>query len=162
MRSKSIILVVVIAIVLAAGCFVAGLYVGGAPLRRSVALSGGPSGIISTQLSYMANHFGSLHGSYSKDQLVEVQVQLAEEQSMLAALFYCQMTPMYRELAQRAAQRLSTSPFIQNATDEKGREARTYIAQTAPNASVCLRFRGTVAIQRSSALAEHTGLASLN
>jgi hypothetical protein len=160
MHLKSIMLAVTGGIVIAAGCFAAGLYAGGAPLRRSVALSGGPSGRIATQLSHIANRFGSRHGSYSKDRVVEVQVQLAEEQSLLAAQFYCQMTPMYRDLAQRAAHRLSVSPFVQNATDEKGREAREYLAQTAPNAAACVRFRPTVAMQRSSALAEQTGLAA--
>ncbi|HEX5959632.1 MAG TPA: hypothetical protein VFY97_00105 [Rhodanobacteraceae bacterium] len=98
------------------------------------------------QLERMANHFGSVHGSYTKDHVVEVQVQLAEEQSTLAALFYCQMTPMYRELAQRAARRLSASPFIQSATDNKARAARLYLTQTEPNTTECPSFKGNLAV----------------
>jgi hypothetical protein len=156
MRLKSIMPTIVAGIVLAAGCFVAGLYAGGAPLRRSIALSGGPSGRIATQFSHIADHFGGRQGSYGKDHVREVQVKLAEEQSMLAALSYCQMTPMYRRLAQRAARRLSASPFIQKATNETGRYAREYIVQTAPDTSVCPRFQRAVAIQGNSALAEQT------
>lgn len=140
MKLKSAIIATVAGILLVVAGFVAGFNVGAAPLRRSMALSGGPSGQIATGLNDAANHLSDPKGSYSENEVVAKQIRLAEAQSVLAAQFYCKMTPAYRRLAQRAATRLSASPYLQNTPSTRGREARAYIIQTAADISTCPRF----------------------
>ena len=131
-----------VAVGLVALGFVAGMYVGSRPLQRQISRSGGPLGTIAMDLQASASVFGAGQHTYGAKDVVAEQVRLADIRSLVAAQSYCGMTPMYREVARKSAQRLSASPYMETSpVSNSGREARTYLSTATSNATTCAPFR---------------------
>jgi hypothetical protein len=134
---------VLLVVALCAIGFLAGFYLGQAPLRRSLALSGGAPGDIATQLQASAASLNWPDGRpRSPEEVVRQQVRLSDIKSVLAARLYCQMSPAYRTAAQLAASQLLANASVSKDGSKQGREARLFMQKTStPGQADCSRFR---------------------
>lgn len=133
---------IIFAMALLIAGFTVGYGLGSAPLRHSLALSGGAAGQIAVQLQASSMSLNWPDGrARSVDEIIRKQVRSADLDSVLAAQFYCQMDPSYRHVAKKAANQLSVSSYVSKDGNKEGFEARSFIAQAKTSSSAeCVRF----------------------
>lgn len=118
--------------------FVAGCWVGLAPLRRSYAMGGGPLESIARDLRNVAQSLSDRTGrSRTPKEVLEGRVYVARLYSENAAYAFCDMQPDYQLVAKQAAAVLEKNSYASAHGPDR---ARQYILHAAQG-DACRRFR---------------------
>ncbi|WP_153242487.1 hypothetical protein [Frateuria defendens] len=115
--------------------FFIGLYVGGAPLRQYVELTGGAPGIAATELKNLANQLVDQNGD-ARDAaaIAERSKQTLRVHLMLAAQLYCRMPGQYQQIARESAERLQASMV---GTDDRTARAILFLSKGSGSGDGC-------------------------
>jgi hypothetical protein len=105
--------------------FFFGVYVGGAPVRKYMELTGGPAGHAATDLKNLSDRLIDRRGEpRDADAIADRSIQELRVHLLLAAQLYCYMPDQYQQVAKQSAIRVKGSLTD---TDERTARALSFL-----------------------------------